>query len=80
MLVVKALNPKAEVAQAQVALVVNISVAQGLQNVLRSNLRPKGTLFLVLETSGLHDGNILLCEMQIQPPTASSIAKVTTSQ
>lgn len=41
---VKALNPKAEVARAQAALAVNISAARGLQDVLRSNLGPKGTM------------------------------------
>lgn len=41
---IKALNPKAEVARAQAALAVNISAARGLQDVLRSNLGPKGTM------------------------------------
>lgn len=44
MAAVKALNPKAEVARAQAALAVNISAARGLQDVLRSNLGPKGTM------------------------------------
>jgi len=41
---VKSLNPKAEVARAGQALAVNISAAKGLQDVLKSNLGPKGTL------------------------------------
>lgn len=41
---IKALNPKAEVARAQAALAVNISAARGLQDVLKSNLGPKGTM------------------------------------
>lgn len=41
---IKALNPKAEVARAQAALAVNISAARGLQDVLRTNLGPKGTM------------------------------------
>lgn len=41
---VKALNPKAEVARAHAALAVNISAARGLQDVLKSNLGPKGTM------------------------------------
>ena len=41
---VKALNPKAEVARAAQALAVNISAAKGLQDVLRTNLGPKGTM------------------------------------
>ncbi|GAB5582846.1 T-complex protein 1 subunit zeta isoform X1 [Prionailurus iriomotensis] len=84
MAAVKTLNPKAEVARAQAALAVNISAARGLQDVLRTNLGPKGTmkiLFLVLETSSLLKiGNVLLHEMQIQHPTASLIAKVATAQ
>lgn len=41
---VKALNSKAEVAQAQAVLAVNICAARGPQDVLRSNLGPKGTM------------------------------------
>ena len=41
---VKSLNPKAEVARAAQALAVNISAAKGLQDVLRTNLGPKGTM------------------------------------
>ena len=41
---IKALNPKAEVARAAQALAVNISAAKGLQDVLRTNLGPKGTM------------------------------------
>ena len=44
MAAVKVLNPKAEVARAAQALAINISAAMGLQDVLRSNLGPKGTL------------------------------------
>ncbi|OWK02873.1 hypothetical protein Celaphus_00010280 [Cervus elaphus hippelaphus] len=42
MAAVKTLNPKAEVARAQAALAVNISAARGLQDMLRTNLEPKG--------------------------------------
>lgn len=41
---VKVLNPKAEVARAAQALAINTSAAIGLQDVLRSNLGPKGTM------------------------------------
>lgn len=41
---VKGINSKAEVAQAQAALAVNICAARGLQDVLRTNLGPKGTM------------------------------------
>ena len=44
MAAVKSLNPKAEVARAAQALQVNITAARGLQDVLRTNLGPKGTM------------------------------------
>ncbi|KAK7829248.1 LOW QUALITY PROTEIN: hypothetical protein U0070_012719 [Myodes glareolus] len=78
------LNPKAEVARAQAALAVNISAARGLQDVLRTNLGPKGTMKMLVSGAGdiklTKDGNVLLHEMQIQHPTASLIAKVATAQ
>ncbi|XP_062816553.1 T-complex protein 1 subunit zeta [Anolis carolinensis] len=81
---VRALNPKAEVARAQAALAVNISAARGLQDVLRTNLGPKGTMKMLVSGAGdiklTKDGNVLLHEMQIQHPTASLIAKVATAQ
>jgi T-complex protein 1 subunit zeta len=84
MAAVKVLNPKAEVARAAQALAINISAAQGLQDVLRSNLGPKGTMKMLVSGSGdiklTKDGNVLLHEMQIQHPTASLIARVATAQ
>ncbi|XP_008565619.1 PREDICTED: T-complex protein 1 subunit zeta-2 isoform X2 [Galeopterus variegatus] len=84
MAVVKAVNSKAEVARAQAALAVNICAARGLQDVLRTNLGPKGTLKMLVSGAGdiklTKDGNVLLHEMQIQHPTASLIAKVATAQ
>ena len=44
MAAVKSLNPKAEVARAAQALQLNIDGAKGLQEVLKTNLGPKGTL------------------------------------
>lgn len=41
---IKQLNPKAEVARSAAALSLNISAARGLQDVLRTNLGPKGTM------------------------------------
>lgn len=38
------LNPKAELARAVAALQININAAKGLQEVMKSNLGPKGTL------------------------------------
>lgn len=81
---VKALNPKAEVARAAQALAVNISAAKGLQDVMKTNLGPKGTMKMLVSGSGdiklTKDGNVLLHEMQIQHPTASLIARVATAQ
>ena len=44
MAAIKYLNPKAEVARAAQALQVNITAARGLQDVLRTNLGPRGTM------------------------------------
>lgn len=78
------LNPKAEVARAAQALAVNISAAKGIQDVMKSNLGPKGTMKMLVSGSGdikiTKDGNVLLHEMQIQHPTASLIARASTAQ
>merc|ERR1712004_816513 len=78
------LNPKAEVARAGQALAVNISAAKGIQEVLKSNLGPRGTMKMLVSGSGdikiTKDGNVLLHEMQIQHPTASLIARASTAQ
>ncbi|KJH49089.1 putative T-complex protein 1, zeta subunit [Dictyocaulus viviparus] len=81
---IQCLNPKAELARHAAALELNISGARGLQEVMRSNLGPKGTLKMLVSGSGdiklTKDGNILLHEMTIQHPTASLIAKASTAQ
>lgn len=78
------LNPKAELARHAAALEMNISGARGLQEVMRTNLGPKGTLKMLVSGAGdiklTKDGNVLLHEMQIQHPTASMIAKACTAQ
>jgi T-complex protein 1 subunit zeta len=78
------LNPKAEIARASHALAINISAARGLQEILKSNLGPKGTMKMLVSGSGdikiTKDGNVLLHEMQIQHPTASLIARASTAQ
>ena len=60
------------------------SAAMGLQDVLRTNLGPKGTMKMLVGGAGdikiTKDGNVLLHEMQIQHPTASLIARVATAQ
>ncbi|GAB6031028.1 T-complex protein 1 subunit zeta [Chamberlinius hualienensis] len=84
MAAVTALNPKAEVVRAAHALAVNIGGARGIQDVLKSNLGPKGTMKMLVSGSGdikiTKDGNVLLQEMQIQHPTASLIARACTTQ
>lgn len=81
---VQLLNPKAESLRRQQALAVNISAAQGLQNVLASNLGPRGTVKMLVDGSGniklTKDGKVLLSEMQIQNPTAVMIARAASAQ
>uniref|UniRef100_A0A0K8T128 T-complex protein 1 subunit zeta n=1 Tax=Lygus hesperus TaxID=30085 RepID=A0A0K8T128_LYGHE len=77
------LNSKAEYVRTAQALALNISAAKGLQEVMKSNLGPKGTMKMLVSGSGdikiTKDGNILLHEMQIQHPTASLIARACTA-
>lgn len=84
MAAISMLNPKAEVARAAQALAVNISAAKGIQDVLKTNLGPKGTMKMLVSGAGdikiTKDGNVLLHEMQIQHPTASLIARASTAQ
>ncbi len=42
------LNPKAEIARASHSLAINISAAKGLQEILKSNLGPKGTMKMLV--------------------------------
>ncbi|KAM9209419.1 T-complex protein 1 subunit zeta-2 isoform 2-T2 [Dugong dugon] len=71
MAAVKAINSKAEVARARAALAVNICAARGLQDVLRTNLGPKGTMKMLVSGTGdiklTKDGNVLLHEMGLHP-------------
>jgi T-complex protein 1 subunit zeta len=81
---VQFLNPKAEVLKKYQALAMNINAAMGLQEVMKSNLGPKGTLKMLVGGAGqiklTKDGNVLLHEMQIQHPTAGMIARSATAQ
>lgn len=83
MAAISMLNPKAEFARAAQALAVNISAAKGIQDVMKSNLGPKGTMKMLVSGGGdikiTKDGNVLLHEMQIQHPTASLIARASTA-
>ncbi|OAL54986.1 T-complex protein 1 subunit zeta [Pyrenochaeta sp. DS3sAY3a] len=78
------LNPKAESRRRGEALRVNISAGEGLQQVLSSNLGPRGTLKMLVDGAGAikltKDGSVLLKEMQIQNPTAVMIARAATAQ
>ncbi|XP_017769242.1 PREDICTED: T-complex protein 1 subunit zeta [Nicrophorus vespilloides] len=84
MAAISLLNPKAEVARAAQALSVNISAAKGIQDVMKTNLGPRGTMKMLVSGAGdikiTKDGNVLLHEMQIQHPTASLIARASTAQ
>lgn len=63
---------------------MNIAAGEGLQDVLKSNLGPSGTLKMLVDGAGgiklTKDGNVLLREMQIQNPTAVMIARAATAQ
>lgn len=80
----KLVNPNAEVVAKDDALAVNVAAAKGLQNVLKSNLGPRGTLKMLVGGAGqikiTKDGKVLLGEMQIQHPTAAMIARTATAQ
>ncbi|KAI8088931.1 T-complex protein 1 zeta subunit [Halteromyces radiatus] len=80
----KLINPNSDVARRGQALQLNITAAIGLQDVLRSNLGPRGTIKMLVDGAGsiklTKDGKVLLSEMQIQHPTAAMIAKAATAQ
>ena len=77
-------SPNAEIVSKAAAHAVNVAAAVGLQNVLKSNLGPRGTLKMLVGGAGqiklTKDGNVLLHEMQIQHPTAIMIARTATAQ
>lgn len=78
------INPKAETLRRATALHMNISAGKGLQDVLKTNLGPRGTLKMLVGGAGdikiTKDGRVLLHEMQIQHPTAALIARTATAQ
>jgi len=77
-------NAKADVVRKAAALGININAAKGLQEVLKTNLGPKGTLKMLVGGAGqvklTKDGRVLLHEMQIQHPTAAMIGRAATAQ
>ncbi|KAB1211175.1 T-complex protein 1 subunit zeta [Morella rubra] len=66
----RVLNPNAEVLNKSAALHMNINAAKGLQDVLKTNLGPKGTIKMLVGGAGdiklTKDGNTLLKEMGIE--------------
>eukprot|EP00227_Mantoniella_beaufortii_P011673 CAMPEP_0197577326 /NCGR_PEP_ID=MMETSP1326-20131121/1996_1 /TAXON_ID=1155430 /ORGANISM="Genus nov. species nov., Strain RCC2288" /LENGTH=537 /DNA_ID=CAMNT_0043140381 /DNA_START=18 /DNA_END=1631 /DNA_ORIENTATION=+ len=80
----KSVNPNAEIMNRAAALFMNINAAKGLQDVMKSNLGPKGTIKMLVGGAGdlklTKDGNVLLKEMQIQNPTAVMIARTAVAQ
>eukprot|EP00271_Cylindrocystis_brebissonii_P006700 TRINITY_DN19481_c0_g1_i1.p1 TRINITY_DN19481_c0_g1~~TRINITY_DN19481_c0_g1_i1.p1 ORF type:complete len:535 (+),score=131.93 TRINITY_DN19481_c0_g1_i1:189-1793(+) len=81
---IRVVNPNSESLGKSAALFMNINAAKGLQDVLRTNLGPKGTIKMLVGGAGdiklTKDGNTLLREMQIQNPTAIMIARAATAQ
>jgi T-complex protein 1 subunit zeta len=78
------LNERADVIKKAQALAVNTNAAKGLQEVLKSNLGPKGTIKMLVGGAGqiklTKDGSTLLGEMQIQHPTAAMIGRAANAQ
>ncbi|KAL0082479.1 TCP-1/cpn60 chaperonin family-domain-containing protein [Phycomyces blakesleeanus] len=64
----KLINPNSDVARRGQALQLNITAAIGLQEVLRSNLGPRGTIKMLVDGAGsiklTKDGKVLLTEMR----------------
>lgn len=81
---IRLVNPNAEFSRRGVARNITINAAKGLQDVLRSNLGPKGTVKMLVSGAGdikiTKDGKVLLDEMQIQNPTSSMIARAASTQ
>lgn len=77
-------NASADIIGKGQALSMNIGAAKSLQQVLATNLGPKGTLKMLVGGAGqikiTKDGKALLDEMQIQHPTAAIIARTATAQ
>jgi len=48
----KSVNPNAEVMSRDAALFMNINAAKGLQDVMKTNLGPKGTIKMLVDGAG----------------------------
>lgn len=81
---IRLLNSNAEISRRGIARHTTITAAKGLQDVLRSNLGPKGTIKMLVSGAGdikiTKDGKVLLDEMQIQNPTSCMIARAAAAQ
>eukprot|EP00823_Brevimastigomonas_motovehiculus_P009245 TRINITY_DN8910_c0_g1_i1.p1 TRINITY_DN8910_c0_g1~~TRINITY_DN8910_c0_g1_i1.p1 ORF type:complete len:637 (-),score=203.94 TRINITY_DN8910_c0_g1_i1:128-2038(-) len=81
---VQTISPNADTIGKANTLTMNIAAAKGLQNILKTNLGPKGTMKMLVSGAGdiklTKDGQVLLSEMQIQHPTAAIIARTATAQ
>lgn len=81
---IQLVNPNADVARRDQALLMILNAALGLQSVVRTNLGPRGTMKMLVSGSGdiklTKDGKVLLSEMSFQNPTAAMIARAATAQ
>jgi T-complex protein 1 subunit zeta len=66
------------------SLYITIAAGKGLQDIMKTNFGPHGSLKLLVNRSGeiklTKEGSVLLREMQIQNPVASLIAKTVLAQ
>lgn len=69
---VQYLNPKAEVLKKIQALAMNINAAMGLQDVMKSNLGPKGTLKMYLNIFKFFIGLSVVLVKSNSPKTVMS--------
>lgn len=81
---VQMVNPNADIVGSKHTMMINCAAAKGLQNVLKSNLGPRGTVKMLVSGAGeiklTKDGCVLLNQMSIQHPTAAVIARTATAQ
>ena len=78
MAAIKALNPKAEVARSAAALHLNITAARGLQDVLKTNLGPKGTMKMWVKSSLAFQKSVLNTCLSI-PAQAAAVPQIVKS-
>ena len=78
------INEKGEDLDREGALLMNLTAASSLSNLIRSNVGPKGTEKMLVGGAGqvkiTKDGNVLLHEMSIINSTAQMIARSATAQ